>query len=180
MGSAYSEHQLKGLGRRIRALREQRGLTQLELARKAGVSRPYIARLESDSSQPSLTVLGKVATALDMKTEELLAVTEAPDAIVQVTQWLQEVRAHQQAIEDRLSRIQATLERGSGPEPHKPLGPVIVQAVIDQLWQHGVKVWVDPNNVSPALMSTLIEELRQVQSLGNVQQDPPMPQMAAG
>jgi DNA-binding XRE family transcriptional regulator len=47
------------------ALRERRGLTQVQLARRAGVSQPMIAKLESGNMKNyELKTLVRVATAL--------------------------------------------------------------------------------------------------------------------
>lgn len=53
----------------IKALREGRGLTQKQLADKAGVPQPQIARLESvdDERIPSLEQLVRIFSALDSR-----------------------------------------------------------------------------------------------------------------
>ena len=63
---------LERIGMRIKALREKRGLSQEELAGRAGISRGYLARLETGRHEPTLTMLGKLAKALRVKTAELL------------------------------------------------------------------------------------------------------------
>ena len=58
---------------RIKALRERKGWSQSELARRAGVTSQYIVQLESGARKnPSLDVLRKLADALDVKVESLL------------------------------------------------------------------------------------------------------------
>lgn len=52
------------LAHEIRALREQRGLSQTELARQVGTTQSAIARLESGTISPSLATLERVADAL--------------------------------------------------------------------------------------------------------------------
>src|SRR6266508_2508846 len=59
------------LGARIRALREARGLSQTELAKRMGTSQPAIARLEAGRVTPGLDTLDRVADALNVE----LAVT---------------------------------------------------------------------------------------------------------
>ena len=61
------------LARNLAALRQVRSLTQDALAKAAGVPRSTIANLESSSGNPSLTVLIKVANALSVPLDELLA-----------------------------------------------------------------------------------------------------------
>ena len=57
---------------RVKRLREQRGLTQEQLAEKAGISRPYLARLETARQDPTLSTLEKLAKALRVKVGRLL------------------------------------------------------------------------------------------------------------
>lgn len=49
---------------RIRTLRVKRHLTQAALAKKAGVSREYVTRLEAGRYNPTLSVLDGIARAL--------------------------------------------------------------------------------------------------------------------
>ena len=60
------------LGRNIRGLREARGLSQQQIAKLAGVPRPTWTNLESGAANPTLSVLVKVANALQVRLEELL------------------------------------------------------------------------------------------------------------
>jgi len=57
---------------KIKVLREERGLTQEALAERAGLSRGYLARLETGRHEPTLTTLGKLAKALRVKVADLL------------------------------------------------------------------------------------------------------------
>jgi transcriptional regulator with XRE-family HTH domain len=61
------------LSRNLLSLRHVRGLTQEALAKAAGVPRSTVANLESGTGNPSLTVLLKVAGALLVPIDELLA-----------------------------------------------------------------------------------------------------------
>lgn len=57
---------------RLRQLRKQRGMSQEALAEKAGISRTYLARLETAKHDPTLTMLEKLAKALRVKIEALV------------------------------------------------------------------------------------------------------------
>lgn len=61
------------LARNLLSLRHVRSLTQEALAKSAGVPRSTIANLESGGGNPSLAVLVKVAVALGISIDELLA-----------------------------------------------------------------------------------------------------------
>lgn len=51
-------------GRRVRERREERGLSQAELAREVGTSQPAIARLEAGGTEPTLRTIARLARAL--------------------------------------------------------------------------------------------------------------------
>jgi transcriptional regulator with XRE-family HTH domain len=58
----------------LKTLREDKGLTQVDLAKRANVERTYIVKLESGNKKnPSLDILGKLAKALGVPVTELLA-----------------------------------------------------------------------------------------------------------
>jgi transcriptional regulator with XRE-family HTH domain len=61
------------LGANLVQLREARGLTQEQIAKLAGVPRATWANLESGAANPTLAVLYRVATALQVPLEELIA-----------------------------------------------------------------------------------------------------------
>lgn len=61
------------IGRRLRGLREDRGLTQIQLAERAGLDHKTIHRIEYATSDPSLTMLLRLAAALDIDPADLVA-----------------------------------------------------------------------------------------------------------
>lgn len=61
------------LGRRLRSLRLEAGLTQAELARRTGIHRPNIARVEAGRHTPSLETLARLASAIGVPTTRVLA-----------------------------------------------------------------------------------------------------------
>ena len=61
------------LGQRLRALRLAAGLTQADLARRTGIHRPNIARVEAGRHTPSLETLARLAAAIGVKTERVIA-----------------------------------------------------------------------------------------------------------
>jgi len=66
------------LGRRVRELRVQQGLSQTELARRAGMTQPALARFEAGGTVPTLPVLERLARALGAE----LTVRLAPSSSV--------------------------------------------------------------------------------------------------
>jgi transcriptional regulator with XRE-family HTH domain len=64
------------LGSRIRAERTRKGMTVRGLARDIGVSPSLISQIETDKSQPSVSTLYAITTALDITIEELFDQSE--------------------------------------------------------------------------------------------------------
>lgn len=54
------------IGERIKAIRAERGLRQLDLAKKMGYSRQRIASMEADRNSPSVDTLTEFARALEV------------------------------------------------------------------------------------------------------------------
>lgn len=57
---------------RLKQFREAKGLSQAALAEKVGLSREYIARLETGKHDPPLSRVEKLAKALKVPIEKLL------------------------------------------------------------------------------------------------------------
>lgn len=64
------------IGDVLRELRASAGLTQEELAHRAGVHRTYISLLERNEKSPTLNVLFNIARALDRRPSEVLSLVE--------------------------------------------------------------------------------------------------------
>ncbi|MBI4560550.1 MAG: helix-turn-helix transcriptional regulator [Candidatus Rokubacteria bacterium] len=62
----------KRFAMRLKRLRAERKLSQAAMAEKSGVSREYIARLETGKQDPTLGTLQKLAKALKVKLPDLL------------------------------------------------------------------------------------------------------------
>lgn len=61
------------VGQRIRAARAARAMSMKQLARESGVSLPYLSRVEKGDGNISLAVLSKLATALHLSADSMLA-----------------------------------------------------------------------------------------------------------
>lgn len=56
----------------VKILRKYRGLTQVELADKSGLSRPYLAEIETGRKEGSVTALKNLAAALQVHIGNIL------------------------------------------------------------------------------------------------------------
>jgi transcriptional regulator with XRE-family HTH domain len=61
----------KRVGLNVQRLRRGRGLSQEELAHRAEVHQTYLSGVEGGKRNPSIGVLGRIATALEVDIEEL-------------------------------------------------------------------------------------------------------------
>lgn len=60
-------------GKRVKALREAKGWSQEELADRAGLHRTYVSAVERAVRNPTLTVIDRIAKALDSPISKLLS-----------------------------------------------------------------------------------------------------------
>lgn len=68
-----------GMGLRIKKIRKERGLTQVELADMAGISRPHLTQIENETTPANTVRLTAIARALGVQVHELFDdATEAP------------------------------------------------------------------------------------------------------
>jgi XRE family aerobic/anaerobic benzoate catabolism transcriptional regulator len=72
-GLAADEGFLAGLGRRVRALRNRRGMTRKMLALEADVSERHLAQLETGDGNISVLLLQRIAQALGVAISEFFA-----------------------------------------------------------------------------------------------------------
>ena len=64
------------LGDELRKARDKAGLTQEELAHRAGVDRTYISMLEHDKKSPTLDMLFRLCDALGVAVSRIIARVE--------------------------------------------------------------------------------------------------------
>ena len=76
------------IGRNVRRLREQRGISLSALARRAGISKAYLSQLENDpAKKPSAEIVYHLARAMEVSMTELMglegetAAAADPDAL---------------------------------------------------------------------------------------------------
>jgi XRE family aerobic/anaerobic benzoate catabolism transcriptional regulator len=120
---------LHRLGERLRTLRMRRGTTQGDLSRRSGVSLRYIVQLEAGSGNISVLLLRRIAQALGVAPEELIAAgAEQPVELLLLDQFLARLTPHELAeardllarrfrrpeAESRLERIALIGLRGAG------------------------------------------------------------------
>lgn len=63
------------LGRNLRSAREERGLTQEEVARRSGVHATEVSRIEAGKRDPRVSTVERLAAAVNLPPGELLRQT---------------------------------------------------------------------------------------------------------
>ena len=87
------------LNQRLRALRQARGLSQVDLARELGVTKQSVSNWENDKIQPSIEVLVRLAGVFSVSTDYLLGLDAGE--LLDVSGLPGEVIAHlRQLVED--------------------------------------------------------------------------------
>ncbi len=107
----------RSLGRRLVALREERGLTQERLAWEAGLSsKGYLSRIERGQRLPSLAVLQHLASRLAVEPRDLLTfpergpVEQAADAVGRLGEAFARRVLESTTEQDRRARVLAAAE----------------------------------------------------------------------
>ncbi len=90
------------LHERIKQLRTDRGLSQVELAQKLGVSKQSVSNWENDNIQPSIEMLLKISHVFSVSTDFLLG--EDKRQFLEITGLNQKYIPHIQQIIDDLKK----------------------------------------------------------------------------
>ncbi len=72
-------------GQQLRAMRLKRGLSQQTVAERCGSNYPYISELERGLKMPTLTMILRLASALECRVRDLVGVfdTASPGSFLQ-------------------------------------------------------------------------------------------------
>jgi transcriptional regulator with XRE-family HTH domain len=105
------------MGERLRAARQERGLTLRELAQRLGVSPSMISQIETGRASPSVSTLYAIASELDVSLDELLfndrrsagqveeRATLAPDPLLQRAGQRKRIRLASGVVWERLTPL---------------------------------------------------------------------------
>ena len=74
---------MSSIGRAIARMRAESGLTQRELAERAGTSQPAIARLEAGQVSPTLDTIERVAVAAGYELRVEFVPRAVPDPVIE-------------------------------------------------------------------------------------------------
>src|SRR6202163_4294470 len=118
---------VENIGKRIRQLRESRGMTQSQLQARSRVSRSYLSRIESGQMTPSLGTLEKIAEALGVGLNRYF-VPETNGETVLEDPFIQGLRPYLRQLDwtqwqGILKRLQAISDHVSTSHQVRPLAP---------------------------------------------------------
>jgi XRE family aerobic/anaerobic benzoate catabolism transcriptional regulator len=92
------------LGKRVRELRNRRGMTRKMMAREADVSERHLAQLEAGEGNVSIVLLRRIAAAVNVSLAELFAAeAETRHEKVLIQRFLERLPAHR--VEDAMFRL---------------------------------------------------------------------------
>ncbi len=60
------------LGKNLKRIRTEKGITQGDIVRNLGVSRSFISNIENGKTNPTLSTITSIAKALGVSSDELL------------------------------------------------------------------------------------------------------------
>jgi transcriptional regulator with XRE-family HTH domain len=109
---------IQRFGRQLQQLRTRCGLTQEQLAVKAGVARVYVAKLEQGEHDPTLSTLVRLAKTLRVPVTELLGES------VSASQWWQVGEDRFATRAEAEDHARAISEMFIARYQNKPGGPV--------------------------------------------------------
>ena len=109
---------IQRFGQQLQRLRTRRGLTQEQLAVKAGLVRVYVTKLEQGGHDPTLTMLVRLAKALRVSVTELLGES------VSASQWWQVGENRFATREEAEDHARTAGEMFIARYQNKPEGPV--------------------------------------------------------
>ncbi|MDR2943280.1 MAG: helix-turn-helix domain-containing protein [Treponema sp.] len=93
------------LAKNLKENRRRLGITQPELAERAGMSTQYLAMIEIARKFPTADILNQLAAALEINPHELFSVSVSPERVIEQLQ-----QAILGAIDKRLDNLDQTIE----------------------------------------------------------------------
>ncbi|MEM9191480.1 MAG: XRE family transcriptional regulator [Myxococcota bacterium] len=150
----------ENLAHNIRYLREQRGLTQAELAKLCDLPRSTVAHIETGSANPTLSVLARAALALQLTLEELLSAPRSRTDVFRKGELpiLRKARGKAQVQKllphpipgMEIDRIELQPDARVSGVPHRPGTQEYLCCEAGQisLWTSGEKIELSPGDVA--------------------------------
>ena len=85
MAAINTGNQPPAVGNRIKAIRKEHGLTLEELSLKCGVSKSMLSQIETESVNPTIATVWKIASGLNIEFRALLEGKEEPSGAIHLS-----------------------------------------------------------------------------------------------
>ena len=85
MAAKKTNNQPPAVGTRIKAIRKEHGLTLEELSLKCGVSKSMLSQIETESVNPTIATVWKIASGLNIEFRALLEGKEEPSGAIHLS-----------------------------------------------------------------------------------------------
>ena len=150
------------IGKRIAALRKEKGLTQEELAQHMGVSGQAVSKWENDQTCPDISALAKLARLLGVTVDELLEGKEETPAVRVLPP------AERKDLKDMMLRV--TVDSADGDRVRVNLPMALVEVAVEigmempQINGQDALKGVDLNKVLRLVREGLVGNLVEVDS----------------
>jgi transcriptional regulator with XRE-family HTH domain len=109
------------LAQNLKKNRRRLGITQPELAEKAGLSTHYLGMIEIARNFPTADVLERLATALGIKSNELFSVADSPEMAMEQVQ-----QAILDSFDKKLADLDQTIECALSKAVEKQYGDILL------------------------------------------------------
>ena len=110
------------IGRRIRQLRTERGMTQEVLAQRAELTKGYLSKIENSASSPPVSTLIKISRALGVSVESIFSEEAEPTDFTLVREREREI------VETRASAFGYSYEPLALHFPNRHMDPYVMTA----------------------------------------------------
>jgi transcriptional regulator with XRE-family HTH domain len=107
------------LAQNLKKYRKRLGITQPELAERAGLSTHYLGMIEIARNFPTADVLERLATALGIKSNELFSVADSPELAMEQLQ-----QAVLNNVDKKLDNLDQVIEHALDKAIEKRFGDV--------------------------------------------------------
>ncbi len=120
------------LGEIIRKRREQRGLTQDQLAQQAGISKPYLSNIETGKAKnpPSDSVLISLERALEFEPSKLTRLAHLARTPIDIRQEREQLLAHVQ-------KLRSVMKQLLSEAPRRDMGGIDLEKFAEDIFSNG-------------------------------------------
>jgi transcriptional regulator with XRE-family HTH domain len=150
------------VGRRLREVRKRERYTQTELARRCGVARNTVTKIESGTTLPSLDLLGRLAKALSVDPGELVTETEmvGPSKASALSEEAGHVAVRREGsklfieVTDPVGTVATEVAEAPASTGHQHAVPVD-EALADEAWDEETGRPLEPDELMEAYVANL-------------------------